>query len=78
MTIDSDGVLYRSYAGMCSNYSPNRNKPTRVKAHDVEGLLIHECLNCKPTAEGRRIDHACGSIEFCGGYAAKTNGRGIH
>ncbi|MBT3405076.1 hypothetical protein HN832_04090 [archaeon] len=60
MTIDENGILHRSYVGGCSKYDPDKTKPHRVKAHDVEGLEIYDCLNCKPTAEGERLHQTCG------------------
>ena len=72
MTTDSDGVLHRSTVAGCANYNPVESKPTGVRAHDVPGRVIHECLNCKPTKKGREIRHTCGD-EYCVKYEA--NGR---
>ena len=65
------GVLVRSNKGGCVNYDPDRSRPTGVKARDVEGLILYECLNCKPTDAGRDIRHTCGGVEYCTNYEPK-------
>ncbi len=73
MTIDSKGILHRSYMGQCANYDPDITKPTGVKAHDVLGLIIYECLNCSQTPEGVARGHNCGGIEYCLNHKPKTD-----
>jgi hypothetical protein len=71
MTKDSNGILSRSVVGSCTNYNPDKTKSTGVKAHDVAGLIIYECLNCEPTEKGNEIGHSCGDIMYCSKYEPK-------
>jgi hypothetical protein len=67
MTIDSKGIIHRSTKGTCLNYSPDRTRPTGVKAHNVKGLDICECFNSTPTPRGIETNHYCGK-GFCQQY----------
>lgn len=76
MTIDNEGILHNSTVGGCRNYNPDINRPTGVKAHDVEGLLIYKCLNCTPTELGTKIKHTCGALRYCERFEAKAERTG--
>ena len=71
MSIDLDGYLLSSIVGRCLNYNPDRDRPTTVRADDVKGGLIYECLNCEPTEKGREVEITCGDVIFCAKYKAK-------
>jgi hypothetical protein len=45
MALDVFGVLEKCNEGCCVNYKPDMTRPTRFRAHDVEGKIIYECLN---------------------------------
>lgn len=43
MAIDGDGMLLRAYQDTCSNYKPNKNKPSGVKS--IQLGMIFDCTN---------------------------------
>jgi hypothetical protein len=45
MALDENGIIECSIQGCCVNYKPDMTRPTRVRAHNVEGKIIYECLN---------------------------------
>ena len=61
--IDSNGILESCYQGSCVNYNPDKDKPTGVKAHNIEGLVIYECLNFKENSEQKKENY-CGG-QYC-------------
>jgi len=69
--IDENGILYQSIMGGCLNYDPDKNRPTGIKSHDIKGLDIYKCLNCKPTVHGTELNRDCGSLEYCVNYLPK-------
>ena len=70
MTADEIGRLHQSTVGGCANYNPDRTKPLKVEALDVEGLSIYACLNHQPTELGKSLD-TCGCIEWCERFEPK-------
>jgi len=71
MTIDSEGILHESVQGRCRNYLPDKTRPTEVKAHNIEGLTICECLNYTEPATGANPFWGCGSRLYCEKYSPK-------
>ena len=70
MVRNRNRILNRSYVGECSSYFPDTTRPRGVKARDVEGLDVYECLNCVPTDEGEKITQPCGK-RYCENFRKK-------
>ena len=63
MPNNSNGILRECYQGLCANYLPDKTKPTKIKAHNIEGLVIHECLNFEESKKQEEENYCSG--QFC-------------
>ena len=54
MAMDSDGRLMSAYQDTCENYTPDKEKPTRVKS-----VKLGTIYKCKKYDQGVNADQGC-------------------